>query len=395
MPFKILLSEEISPAVRRIAIEQLTRARRELSAANNMQEGVHQSRKSLKRLRSLLKLARPIIGKEVYASENKTYRDLGRALARPRDAGALVETLMKFETREDMARFKPLTGALKRQLLEDKKGLEAELEIVALSHIVETLDASIARWRSMPLPKAEFEDIAHGFARCYERGRESLKVALFKNKSFYMHEWRKDVQQTWRHMQILTLLWPEDIMPRIRLAQDISRLMGTEHDISELLNYMKLRKRQLKKIPEVKGLRKPFQQIAKTTQRDLCLHAAERGRRLYAFEARAIEEAMAVYWRTARAMQPLPGLVGAMANLNPAPKAKLQEMRGSREKNAAKHAIKQDKTTTPKGARSPKIVPISDGLKYNQDSPAKMINEEDKGQTTSQPHSHPDQPDEK
>lgn len=327
MPYKLLLSEEISPAVRRIALEQLTRARKDLSAAKNIQEGVHRSRKCLKRLRSLMRLARPIIGEEMFKRENRSYRDIGRALARPRDAGALLETLIKFEAREDMERFQPLVQRLKHTIARDKQSFEAELEIIALSHIVETLDASIARWRSLPLAGAEFEDLAHGFAMSYERGRRSLKVALSKNQSFYLHEWRKDVQQTWRHMQILTLIWPEDIMPRIRLAQEISRLMGTEHDLSELLLYMKANKRIFKKDPALKALRKPFRSVIKTIQRDLCLHAAERGRRLYAIEATALSDAMTVYWRTAQAMQPMPGLVRAMAEIETTPLVKLDEMR--------------------------------------------------------------------
>lgn len=331
MPFKLLLSEEITPAIRRIAIEQLTRARRELSAAPNMQTGVHQSRKCLKRVRSLLRIARPIIGEEIFRSENKTYRNLARALARPRDAGALLETIVKFEGRGDLGQYQPLLSEMKRLIVEDKSSFEAELEIIALSNIVETLDASISRWRSMPIEPAGFDELAHGFADSYQRGRDSLKVAIKKDNSFYLHEWRKDVQQTWRHMQLLTLIWPEDIMPRIRLAQEISKLMGTEHDISELLAYIKRHRKRIKQSPELKPLPKPFKRVAKTIQRDLCLHAVERGRRLYAFEAKAIADAMSVYWRTAQAMQPMPGLVRAMAEIGDKtpekPARKLDQMR--------------------------------------------------------------------
>lgn len=365
MPYKLLLSEEISPAVRRIALEQLTRARKDLSAAKNIQEGVHRSRKCLKRLRSLMRLARPIIGEEMFKRENRNYRDIGRALARPRDAGALLETLIKFEAREDMERFQPLVQRLKHTIARDKQSFEAELEIIALSHIVETLDASIARWRTLPLDHAEFEQLAHGFAISYERGRKSLKVALSKNQSFYLHEWRKDVQQSWRHMQILTLIWPEDIMPRIRLAQEISRLMGTEHDLSELLLYMKANKKIFKKDPALKALRKPFRAVIKTIQRDLCLHAAERGRRLYAFEAQALSDAMTVYWRTAQAMQPMPGLVRAMASIETTPPVKLAEMRRAEQQRRLRQ------TATPDGRveTSAKIAVVDDTPPGEPDAP--------------------------
>lgn len=333
MPYKLLLSEEVTPAIRRMVLEQLNRARRELSSTQNMQAGVHKSRTCLKRVRSLVRLARPIIGEELFRSENKTYRDLARALARPREAGALLETVLKFEAREDLQSFKPLLDATKTLILKDKLDIEAELEIVSLAALVETLDASIARWKKMPLPSAGFDKLAHGFGLTYQRGRDSLKIALGKKDSFYLHEWRKDVQQTWRHMQILTLIWPDDIMPRIRLAQEISKLLGTEHDITELVAYMKANRKKIFKQAGAKKHYRDFKDVAKIIKRDLCLHAAERGRRLYAYDAEALSKAMTIYWRTSKALQPMPSLVRDMAQIGESANKAVERMREARKQN--------------------------------------------------------------
>ena len=309
MPYKLLLSEEISPAIRRIGIEQLSRVRRELSSTQDIQAGVHKSRTCLKRFRSLLRLARPVLGEDVFSKENKKHRDIARALAQPREAGALLETMEKLERRPDFETFKPLILELKTIIEKQKSDSEANLEILALNKLVHKIDKSIERWTSMPLEDATFEHLAHGFALTYDRGRESLMTAIEWEDNFYLHEWRKDVQQTWRHMQLLTLIWPEDIMPRIRLARDVSRLLGTENDLFDLERFMKGHKKHLKKQPELKELYKPFRSTLRSIRRDLSLHALERGRRLYAFEAEAIADAMNVYWKTSRALQPLPNLV--------------------------------------------------------------------------------------
>lgn len=333
MPYKLLLSEEVTPAIRRMVLEQLNRARRELSSTQNMQAGVHKSRTCLKRVRSLVRLARPIIGEELFRSENKTYRDLARALARPREAGALLETVLKFEAREDLQNFSPLLEATKTLIIKDKLSIESELEIVSLAALVETLDASITRWKKMPLPSAGFDKLAHGFGQTYQRGRVSLKVALGEKDSFYLHEWRKDVQQTWRHMQILTLIWPDDIMPRIRLAQEISKLLGTEHDITELTAYMKIHRKKIFKHPGAKKHYRDFKEVTKIIRRDLCLHAAERGRRLYAYDAKSLSKAMTIYWRTSKAMQPMPSLVRDMAQIGDNANKAVERMREARKQS--------------------------------------------------------------
>lgn len=316
MPYKLLLSEEISPAIRRIGLEQLTKVRRELSSTQNMQAGVHKSRSCLKRFRSLLRLARPILGEDVFRKENKKHRDIARALAQPRQAGAMLETITKLETRDDFSQYLPLILELKSLIQQQKESSETELELISLSSLVEKIDASIERWKNRSLDDVSFESLAHGFAQTYDRGRESLMVAIEKDDNFYLHEWRKDVQQTWRHMQILTLIWPEDIMPRIRLAREVSRLLGTENDLSDIERFMKAHKKTLKKKKDIKALYKPFRSTLRTLCRDLSLHAVERGRRLYAFEAEALSNAMTIYWKTSRALQPMPAIVLELTDID-------------------------------------------------------------------------------
>lgn len=321
MPFKLLLSEKITPAIRRMAVEQLTRAKKELQAGDNLQTGVHETRKCLKRVRSLVRLSKPIIGKHVFRAENHCYRDVARALARPREAGARLETIIRFEDRKEFARFEPLLLATKKLILSEKSSREAELELVALSSITDRLDKAIKRWKKMSLPDAGFGELAHGFAMSYTKGRESLIVAIEKEETFYLHEWRKDVQQCWRHMQMLTLIWPEDIMPRIKLAREISRLLGLEHDLDDVLIFIKAHKKQLRQDTEIKALLKPFSKTVKAMQSELCLHAVERGRRLYAMEPLALADAMTIYWKTGRALQPLPSFVLDIAKDTPPKRA--------------------------------------------------------------------------
>lgn len=314
MPYKLLLSEQISPAVRRIAIEQLSAANRQLNVDDHMQAGVHEARIYLKKTRALLRLARPIIGKKRFRRWNCEVRDISRAIAHPRDVEALIETVDLLIPAKDFARSRPLLLATKELLLKDKKNAFHDFEVISFNNVTDRLNQAVGEWRTADLPEASFEGLAKGFTDGYRRGRQSLKTALKQQDGFYLHEWRKDVQLSWRHGQLLTLVWPEAFAPRIRLAREISHLLGLEHDLSALLCYLKSHKKLLKKQKNLKGLRKRFRQDAQNLQVELRQLAIDRGRRLYAFKPGTLEEALIIYWHSSLALQPLPNLLKKRAS---------------------------------------------------------------------------------
>ena len=56
-------------------------------------EAVHEARKDLKKLRSALKLVRPVLGEKAYRRENERFRDVARELSDVRDAQVRAETV--------------------------------------------------------------------------------------------------------------------------------------------------------------------------------------------------------------------------------------------------------------------------------------------------------------
>jgi CHAD domain-containing protein len=93
--FGLREGERVSGGFRRIACGQLELAIERLEGRTDEQLGtaVHETRKSLKRLRATVRLARDELGDEVYARENSAFREAGRRLAGARDSRVLLETL--------------------------------------------------------------------------------------------------------------------------------------------------------------------------------------------------------------------------------------------------------------------------------------------------------------
>ena len=83
--------------VRRIARDQLDMSIERLEGHTDEDLGtaVHETRKSLKRMRATVRLARDELGDEAYRRENIAFRDAARRLGGARDSQVLLETLRR------------------------------------------------------------------------------------------------------------------------------------------------------------------------------------------------------------------------------------------------------------------------------------------------------------
>ena len=96
MAFRFKLGEPFDEGCRRIAVEQIERAQILLQGKGDQAIAVHETRKSLKRLRALLRLIRPAMGEEAFKAENGQLRDVGLSRA---DIDAEIRRLTPFGRR--------------------------------------------------------------------------------------------------------------------------------------------------------------------------------------------------------------------------------------------------------------------------------------------------------
>ena len=78
MAFQLEAGETLAAGLGRIAAEEIERARNCLLAPTEPEAGVLEARKSLKKVRSILRLTRKPLGKRRFRDENRRYRDLAR-----------------------------------------------------------------------------------------------------------------------------------------------------------------------------------------------------------------------------------------------------------------------------------------------------------------------------
>ncbi len=94
MPYRLKAGQSVPDNVRRIVTEEIDSAVQQLRARDTKKrdEAIHEARKSIKKIRGVLKLMRPELGR-TYRTENEALRSMGAKLSELRDAGAMIETL--------------------------------------------------------------------------------------------------------------------------------------------------------------------------------------------------------------------------------------------------------------------------------------------------------------
>ena len=228
LAYRFESNEPLPAALKRVATEQVNGMIRALRDRSDVDLAVHETRKALKRVRAVLRLVRDEIGEERYRQENKSYRDVGRALSGFRDgrvAATAAErlaasdrddaTLRRGAERLEIARSEPpgdFTEALAGQLTIDRR--------------------RIAGW---PIVRDEFAMIGPGLERAYGRGRRAHRGCEREPAERALHEWRKRVKDLGYAIQLLAPARPETLN---RLADDLRELwtlLGDDHDLAVLM----------------------------------------------------------------------------------------------------------------------------------------------------------------
>jgi CHAD domain-containing protein len=214
----------------------LERVARDLNAPNGTEpKKVHAIRKSLKRARALLRLARPALREEVYARTNRRLRDIGRSVSPLRDARASVDILASVRERigkKSAAReLAPLAKNLRMTLTQRQARSEhrrvAKRAARALVPVIRQLRLLFGQ-----LSTATVAD--KGLRRIYRRGRRALDVARAKRSPLSLHELRK--QAKYLHNAIdgegIPVRHPRDAKKFNILAD----WLGEYHDLDVLLS---------------------------------------------------------------------------------------------------------------------------------------------------------------
>ena len=300
--------------VRRVAEEQLGRARRDLEEpGDDPVAATHDCRKRCSKLRGLARLVRPALGGG-YRPANVALRGAARQLDSLRDAHALLETFDAVVAAEPAGSsgcdLSPVRAELQTRSDEaNRRAREGSGELdVAHRLLVEAEDA-IATWE---LDESGVDAVADGLRRTYRRGRTALGSAVEDPSDERFHEYRKRTKYTWYHLRLLEPVAPSVLAPLAGAFHDLADALGDDHDLAVLTA-------QLRDDPDAFGGARPAgAAIGLLDVRREVLHdrSFRLGRRLHGERSKDLARRVRAYWKAHDELGPeLP--TGEVADLWP------------------------------------------------------------------------------
>jgi CHAD domain-containing protein len=305
-------TESLPWGLRRITLGQFDRIIGALMDHDaDLAESVHTARKTMKRLRGLLRLVRDEIGYERYRPENVVLRDTSRRLAGTRDAAVMVETVD--DLRDRFARhLKKRTFGHTRDYFADAYGrrvIELEADRQLILDVVTTLKTTRSRYATWPIAEPHhgakhvraplrdtFTAIEGGLRRTYTRGRDGLHRAANTRREVDFHDWRKRVKYLRYQFESLELLWPESMGLAARQLDDLGELLGLEHDLAVLAERLVAEPMACPDSSE----RSLLLAVIHQSRFELQAQALPLGTRLYAEHPEAFAARIGAYWAAAR-----------------------------------------------------------------------------------------------
>ncbi len=226
--------ETLAKGFARLMRAAVENAAREFSrTGDELDAGVHEGRKWLKKARALLKLCRSALEKDQYRAWNRKLRDAGRAVSAVRDDAALCETAARLLARDD------LSPAARRTLEALRDGIAADdrdearkctaLAVRRLKRLLAETDFSLR------IPSGKEEGVLkRGLKQSLKGAQEAFRATLDGGDAAAAHEWRKCAKGLRYQMELLANCWPG---PVAALAEELHRLtdsLGRAHDLSSL-----------------------------------------------------------------------------------------------------------------------------------------------------------------
>jgi CHAD domain-containing protein len=298
--YRLKDGESVPDGVARIAFGRLDHALDELrgKTKSDREQAVHEARKNMKKLRSLLRLVRGEIGDEVYRRENSHFRDAARHLSGVRDADVMLETFDELVERRPKDIPDRAAGGLRKAIEEHRAALHGDRggRKEARKEVVAALEEARDRVEEWPVETDGFEAFESGLERAYRRGRRAYRVVLDDPSTENLHEWRKRVKDLWYHHTLLECAWPEVMDPIADQVHELSDHLGDDHDLAVLREWAQTH-------PAAAGGSaglEAFNEAADRRRAELQREAVALGSRLYAERPGAYVRRLESYWRAWR-----------------------------------------------------------------------------------------------
>lgn len=236
--FRFKLDDSPQTGLRRIATEQATKITTYLKSETDSAIALHDTRKALKRLRSLFKLVREALPKQTYAQEYGEVRAIGQALSGQRDLDVLPVVFASLVTSTDTLDASAIDQVRSAITHAQSNAAQTGAAAIAVTDALDAIEAANERYAELRLHGCSFEILAIGAGNGLRALRGQHEIAVTSGQDEDYHDWRKSAQLHWRQLRLVREAWPAFIDARIELTKALAKSLGSDHDLSVLAKFV-------------------------------------------------------------------------------------------------------------------------------------------------------------
>jgi CHAD domain-containing protein len=228
MSYRLEKGEPVAGGLKRVVRHEIDSAASHLRGDSkaSRDQAIHEARKSIKKVRAILKLVRPELG-DIYAPENAKLRDIARKLSGFRDAAAMIETFRDLKRRYARgiaaSRFSSVGAVLARLKKQAVVTKDVRALLLETESALRQIGENAAAW---PLKTNGFEAIEPGLKQTYKRGRRALARARKDPRPENYHELRKRVKDLWYHIRLIGVEKDHE-----KSLKDLETWLGNDHNL--------------------------------------------------------------------------------------------------------------------------------------------------------------------
>ena len=300
MAFELHQRKHIEDELTKIVRQQLRKTAHALSTATDseLRNAVHESRKSVKKVRAAAALLRQA-GAKLPRKDRRRVKSAASAISRVRDSTAIIDTLDRVRRRYPKQLPEHTYGILRRALVAARDRREARARrdgvVVEAAERLEKTRESAKKWTS---PSIESPDMIAIVTDSYRRSRHAMKRAQTTGQSATLHRWRKDLKTLSYQLRLARPL-ATGVAPFIAEVKRLATELGDEHDLVVL-------GATLRGCRDLRSMRDELQQIARLAVRmrqPIRRRAFARGRRIHVRRPEAFAHWLRAAFKQARLQQ--------------------------------------------------------------------------------------------
>jgi CHAD domain-containing protein len=276
--FEVHRAKHIEDQLTKIARRQLRNTADLLTSSpgRRLRSAVHESRKSVKKVRAVAASLKQA-GAKLPRKDRKRLKSVARALSKVRDGAAIIDTFDRVRRQFPKHLPEHTYGILRRSLIAARNRNEARAQrdgIVAdaVKRLKKTRK-SIKTWAS---PSINASDMVAIVAASYRRSRRAMKHAQATGQSASVHAWRKALKTLWYQLRLARALTIR-VAPFIAELERLEGKLGDDHNLVVLGATL----RGCRELRSMRAATREIDRLAKRMRQQLRRRAFALGRRLH------------------------------------------------------------------------------------------------------------------